>query len=65
MVAISAEGERLAASGLDLTVRRGEIYALLGGQWDSIRPEMLTKMPIVDEETLKARRAQAAGVAQG
>ena len=51
---------------LELQQRSTEYLALLGGQWDSIRPEMLTKMPIVDEETLKARRAAArAGRADG
>lgn len=41
---------------LELQQRSAEYATLLSGQWDSLRTELLGKMPVLDEATLKKKR---------
>mmetsp|Transcript_34888 Transcript_34888/g.33179 ORF Transcript_34888/g.33179 Transcript_34888/m.33179 type:complete len:878 (+) Transcript_34888:174-2807(+) len=42
---------------LELQQRSSEYSVLLNSQWDSLRGELMAKMPMVDEAALKKRRA--------
>jgi AP-1 complex subunit gamma-1 len=42
---------------LELQQRSVEYSTLLKSQWDLLRGELLAKMPVLDEETMKSRRA--------
>lgn len=43
---------------LELQQRSTEYAVLLGSQWDGLRRELLDKMPVLDEATLRQRRAE-------
>lgn len=43
---------------LELQQRSTEYSVLLGGQWDSLRRELLDKMPVLDEAEIRKRRAE-------
>ncbi len=42
----------------ELQQRASEYLQLLGPQWDALRPELLARMPVLDEQTMRARRAE-------
>ena len=43
---------------VELQQRATEYIQLLGSQWDQLRPELLSRMPVLDEATMRARRAE-------
>jgi AP-1 complex subunit gamma-1 len=43
---------------LELQQRSSEFSLLLTSRWDSIRPELVAKMPILDEEAMRKRRGE-------
>lgn len=46
---------------LELQQRSSEFSLLLTSRWDSIRPELVAKMPILDEEAMRKRRGEYDG----
>lgn len=42
---------------VELQQRATEYLLLLDSQWDGLRPELLARMPVLDEATLRSRRA--------
>ena len=42
---------------VELQQRATEYLLLLSSQWDGLRPELLARMPVLDEATLRSRRA--------
>ena len=43
---------------VELQQRATEYIQLLGSQWDALRPELLSRMPVLDEATMRSRRAE-------
>lgn len=51
-------GQYKESMNMELQQRSVEYTALLSGQWDSLGPMALERMPAMDEEKLKAKRAR-------
>jgi AP-1 complex subunit gamma-1 len=43
---------------VELQQRATEYILLLNSQWDSLRPDLLARMPVLDEATMRAKRAE-------
>ena len=50
-----------SSMSLELQQRSSEFSLLLTSRWDSIRPELVAKMPILDEEAMRKRRGEYDG----